>query len=134
MVLNQWTAVFVITLFGVFGLGCDRGSSDTRPVFEITVADPEARSCDVLIEEVSLKVDDVTFPDEVMGSFQHRSPRLAVSFFNKDNRSFKGYTARVYLTNKGEIVDEPDLKMVSAVCFNPEGNELEKADIEIALK
>ena len=134
MVLFRWNVAVPISIFVLSSIGCDGGRSDDRPAVEINVSEPLARACDIVIEETGPKVDDVTFPDRVTGSFQHRSPRLAVSFFNNGNTAFKGYQVRVYLANTGDVGDAPDVKMVSTACFDREGNALENPDVEIISK
>ena len=131
MISFQWNGALVISFFILIAVGCDKERSDNRPTFEISVSEPLARSCDVLFEDMAVKVDDVNFSDRVTGSFQYRSPRLAVSFFNNENTAFNGYQARIHLTSKEDVSDDQVMKMVSTTCFDPEGNVLEKSDIEI---
>lgn len=121
------------TLVTLAGCG-DSGSSKSTPATDggisgagVTVSDPNARGCEVLLLEGGARVDSVTFDDTVKGTFIREAPRVAVSFVAAGDAPIAAGAVQVSLSGGAG-----DVEVKTVHCVDAQAKPL--ADVSVTLK
>lgn len=86
----------------------------------LTIQDPAARSCEVVLFETGTEVLAVTFADGVQGTFVREAPRTAVTFHRTSDAAFDASSVTVQeASGAGGSVE-----LRRARCFDREGAPL----------
>jgi hypothetical protein len=67
------------------GLVCDEGSCHGAAVVGLSISDPNARACEVLLVETGAHVLSVDFGVEVQGTHVREAPKTALSFISQSD-------------------------------------------------
>ncbi len=143
--IRQFATWMLFVLFCLFMFSCkesDNSTDDNEDVSlddagissgaEVAVSNSNARACDMLFEETNgTKVMRIDLSDTVRGSFELRSPRVAVSIINKSDGAFLGQPIGFTLKDGSNAEETAKPRIVSAVCYDRLGNPLENPGIEI---
>ena len=84
-----------------FGLACTAGKCAAAPSAGLSVSNPAARGCEVLLVEHGATVQTITFDDTVKGTFVREAPRVAVSFVSAKDTAIAQGSVKVVLAGGG---------------------------------
>jgi hypothetical protein len=105
------------------GLECALGVCRGGGVFALSIDDPQARSCDVLLQEKGARVLKVRFAASVRGTHLRRAPRVAVSFVGRADAPF-GAQPVIIETEGGAAAGSQALEVVTVECADRLGSAL----------
>jgi hypothetical protein len=106
------------------GLACDRGVCLSAERISIGVTSDTARACEVLLREGGSAPLQAYFSDEVHGRFEHRSPKLGVSFFARADQSLAGQTLAKIERADGSPLTRDGVQVVRSTCYDASGQTL----------
>ncbi len=98
--------------------------SDTGVKADITVSSADVRSCDILILENGVTIEEANFSDDVLGETGRWAPRFALSFASKTDAA---------IANVGDIliVGSGDFSMSKVTCFDRTGTAVDSPGVAI---
>lgn len=105
------------------GLICQEGTCRAVETTGLKIADPRARSCEVLVLETDGKLADVAFSGAVTGRVVREGNRAALAFHANSDAAIAGDAVEVAFTGAVETADQA-LQLVSARCFDASGAAL----------
>lgn len=108
------------------GLVCDTGKCVGMTASGLKVSSPDARACELLIEEGTTKVLNATGKDGTKVAFKRRAPNVAVSFMSTTDAEIA--TGSVSLSSNG---DPSGFVIKSAECFGADGAKLESVEVTL---
>jgi len=112
------------------GLTCERGFCRSPDSVGLSISNPAARACDLLLEESEAPLDEVTFGEAVIGRHLRRGRRVALSFIQREDAAFPGELMRLrFERREPEEAIEP--RLVRGVCYDRLGRALDEHGVEI---
>jgi len=121
--------VFLFVLFVVLEScsSCNESGNSDKKISGVFVTNPSARSCDVLLEEITDKAElTIEFSTSIQGQFQRKFPRLAISLVNTTDSPFTGELVSIYSENPNQAQ-----QIISADCYDKNGVVLEDSGVLI---
>lgn len=112
---------------GAGGDGGGGGTGGTVAVAGLTVSDPNARGCELLLTEGTAEVESVTFDSTVKGTFIREAPRVAISFVAAADAPIAGGAVKVAAAG-----DSAQLQVKTVHCFD--GKAAPLADVSVTLR
>ena len=100
------------------GLTCDDGLCRAQHQARLSVADPLARSCEVIVLEEGTEVFGAEMGDGVRGTHVREAPRTAIAFYRDADAPFPSTPVLVNHSGGGS------LGLRRARCFDREGHPL----------
>lgn len=102
------------------GLVCDNGLCRMVARAELTVTNPAARSCEVVLVEAGTEVLGVDFAEGNLGTHEREAPRTSVAFTRQSDTAFAGGSVTVRRSDGmgGSVT------LTRARCFDKDGNAL----------
>lgn len=111
------------------GLACIDGVCVTPVGGALTVTGGDARACDVVFESGGRFIEDVAFPDGIVGTMRTRTGRTALAFYGIADDALSGSVATVVFVGPE---DEPSaVEGLTATCYDRAGQPLDDVTVEL---
>ncbi|WP_428268297.1 hypothetical protein [Haliangium sp.] len=109
------------------GLACIDRQCQRPDELELTVSDPAARSCELLVREADARVVGATFAPSVTGVHLRQGPHSAVSFFANDDAAISPGSISLQVATPS--ADAAEVEVVTTHCYDRDGRELAGATV-----
>lgn len=101
------------------GLECIDGLCSGTTAAGLVIDDPDARGCELLLEEGASRPVGATYADSVRGTFVREAPRFVLSFVSKTDAPIEAGSVQVLLA--GENADLGGVAIAQVECVDKEG-------------
>ncbi len=106
------------------GLVCEADTCEEAQAGGFRVSDPNARSCEVLLQETTARITGIEFGAGVQGAMERRAPKVALSFLREADGGFE--TGSVTLQLEGP---SDGYAVRNARCFNNQGEPIDGVEV-----